>query len=85
MIHSESPFTRQLPELAPGCSLGGRGKEDAGETGKAHPVGCSRRGPSPPGWPEEPAFRPPWGPADRWGAQPAGQGTAGVAGEPGKL
>lgn len=84
MIHSVSPLTRQLPELAPGCTVGGGEKEDEGEPGEAHPVGCSRRGPGPPGWPEEPAFRPPWGHSDRERAQPAGQGTAGAAGEQGE-
>lgn len=81
VIHSESPLTRQQSELAPGCSLGGCWKEDTDEAGEAHPMGCSRRGSSPPSWLEEPAFRPPWGlPDSQWG-QPAGQGTAGVAGK----
>lgn len=84
MIHSESPLIRWLPELTQSCSVGGLGKEDAGETGEAHPVGCSRRGTGPPGKPEEPAFRPPWGHPHRKWAQPAGQGTARVAGKQGE-
>ncbi|XP_045650981.1 uncharacterized protein LOC123790527 [Ursus americanus] len=68
-----------LPELALGCSVRGRGKEDAGETGEAHPVGCGRRGPGPPRWPEEPALRPPWRQPDREWAQPVGQGIARIA------
>lgn len=81
VILFECPLTRWLPELALGCSFGGRGKEDAGETGEAHPVGCSRRGPGPPGWPEEPAFRPPWRQPDGQWAQPVGQGIARIAGK----
>ena len=84
MVHSESPLTRWLPELALGCSVRGRGKEDAGETGEAYPVGCGRRGPGPPCWPEEPAFRPPWRQPEREWAQPVGQGIARIAGKQGE-
>lgn len=79
-----SPLTRQPPELVPVCFVGGRRKEEEGETREAHPVGCSRRGPGPPSWSEEPAIRPPWGCPDRQWAQPTGQGTAGAACEQGE-
>lgn len=68
MIPWGSPLPRKLPELAAGCSVGDCGKEDAGETGKALPAGCSGRALGPPGWPEEPACTPPRGHPDRVGS-----------------